>query len=87
MLETLDHDGKNCFVTLTYAPNPEGGPYNLNPLDTQKWLKRLRKRVGKLRYYLVGSTVTKLNDPTITQLCLEFLRALEVRSLEGRANV
>lgn len=59
MLETLEHEGQCCFVTLTYAPNGEGGPFHLAPKDTQRWLKRFRKahyiRHGaRVRYYLVG---------------------------------
>lgn len=55
MLENLEHEGKSCFVTLTYA----GCPTDLDPSHTQRWLKRLRKALNvreptRLRYHLVG---------------------------------
>lgn len=55
MLESLTH-GDSSFVTLTYDDEflPEGG--SLDPVDPQKWLKRIRKAFhpAKLRYFLVG---------------------------------
>lgn len=56
MLEKRLHEF-SCFVTLTYDDDhfPEGG--SLDPSHTQKWLKRLRRRLGPerpLRYFLNG---------------------------------
>lgn len=55
LLESYKH-GDSCFVTLTYDREhlPEGG--SLEPVDSQKWLKRLRQafKGKKIRYYLVG---------------------------------
>lgn len=53
MLEAAKH-AASSFATLTYADEnlPEGG--SLVPRDMQLWLKRLRKEVGPLRYFLVG---------------------------------
>lgn len=50
MLEALDYPNNCSFVTLTYANDPR----ELFPEHTRKWLDRLRKRVGPIRYYLVG---------------------------------
>lgn len=55
VLESMCHP-ENAFITLTYDDNnlPPGG--TLVPADTQKWMKKLRKRYPpkSLRYYLVG---------------------------------
>jgi hypothetical protein len=40
----------NAFVTLTYADAPR----DLSVRDYQLWLKRMRRRVGKFRFFLVG---------------------------------
>lgn len=54
-LESQKH-GDSSFVTLTYDDEhiPTGG--SLEPKDTQKWLKRLRKVLApqKVRYFLAG---------------------------------
>ena len=45
---------KSCFVTLTYAPEnlpPDG---SLQVKDFQRFMKRLRKKHGKLRYFHCG---------------------------------
>jgi len=45
---------ENCFVTLTY--NDQNLPVNgsLNYSDFQKFMKRLRKICGKVRFYMCG---------------------------------
>lgn len=44
----------NCFVTLTYSPErlPRSG--SLDPDHLELFWKRLRRKVGKLRYYAIG---------------------------------
>lgn len=58
MLESLHHAGKSTFVTLTYAedkiPKDAEGIPTLSTRDVRDWLKRLRKAVGKVRYFVVG---------------------------------
>lgn len=51
--EATTHE-RNCFLTLTYDDNhlPEYG--SLRYTDTCKFLKRLRKAFGSMRYYMVG---------------------------------
>lgn len=53
ILEAKLHE-RNSFVTLTYdqAHYPESGSLSLG--DYQRFLKRLRKRVGAFRYFIVG---------------------------------
>lgn len=51
MLEAGQH-AHNSYVTLTYDKEPPGG--NLSLRDVQLWLKRLRKSVGPVRYFVVG---------------------------------
>lgn len=59
LLEAQDHE-HNSFVTLTYSPEhlptTKQGVPALRIGDYQRWLKRLRKRLGQqhLRYFLVG---------------------------------
>lgn len=60
MHEVKMHDGKACFVTLTYSQ--ENAPWvsdfqaTLVKKDVQDFMKRLRKRCqpAKIRYYLCG---------------------------------
>jgi len=54
------HDN-NCFLTLTYDEDKvprlwNGGPETLLKKDFQKFMKRLRKRLGpgEIRYYMCG---------------------------------
>lgn len=51
--EAMCHE-KNSFVTMTYSPEfyPKDG--SLHHEDCQKFLKRLRKKIGKFRYFLCG---------------------------------
>lgn len=45
---------ENCFITLTYADEhlPKDG--SLDYVDFQKFMKRLRKSAGQLRFYMCG---------------------------------
>lgn len=58
---------KQYFVTLTY--NTDSVPISpntfmtLDPTHITKYLKRLRKQVGKLRYYLCGEYGTRFKRP------------------------
>lgn len=45
---------RNSFVTLTYAPEHLPPDWSLEPKEVQRWLKRLRERVGPFRYYGCG---------------------------------
>ncbi|QXP08502.1 MAG: replication initiator protein [Arizlama microvirus] len=56
------HDD-NSFITLTYEDKhiPEHG--SLQYEDLQKFWKRLRKEIGKLRYFAVGEYGDKENRP------------------------
>lgn len=49
----------NCFITLTYRNNP----IELNLRDYQLFLKRLRKKIGKFRYFLCGEYGSKKQRP------------------------
>jgi len=49
----------SSFVTLTYKDNP----VSLVPRDATLFLKRLRKRVGSFRYFLVGEYGDKFGRP------------------------
>lgn len=49
----------NCFITLTYRNNP----IELNLRDYQLFLKRLRKKIGKFRYFLCGEYGSKKRRP------------------------
>lgn len=59
MDELKFHNGVGCFCTLTYAET-DG---NLCRRDFQLFLKRLRKRVGKIRYFGCGEYGGKSNRP------------------------
>jgi hypothetical protein len=54
---------QNCFVTLTYDDEhlPDYG--SLHRPDIQKFLKRLRKKVGKLRTFYCGEYGDQLERP------------------------
>lgn len=57
LLNELDYHKESCFITLTYRNDElsEGG--NLCKSDLQKFIKRLRKKLFKLKkikYYAVG---------------------------------
>ena len=58
MLESKDYK-KNCFITLTYKNNP----VTLKKKDYQDFFKRLRKRIGKFRYFLCGEYGSKGKRP------------------------
>ncbi|QXP08338.1 MAG: replication initiator protein [Arizlama microvirus] len=53
----------NCFLTLTYNDKnlPKDG--SLVPRDVKLFLMRLRKRVGRFRYFLAGEYGAKLGRP------------------------
>jgi len=53
----------NSFVTLTYDEQHLPENQNLNYKHLQDFWKRLRKRVGPLRYYSVGEYGDKTNRP------------------------
>lgn len=47
--ESTQHE-RNCFVTLTY----QNAPPRINKRDLQLFFKRLRRSVGRLRYFACG---------------------------------
>lgn len=53
----------NSFITLTYADQHLPTHNSLQYEDLQKFWKRLRKHVGKLRYYAVGEYGDKTLRP------------------------
>lgn len=62
MHESQMHD-VSCFLTLTYAQEPENG--SLNKKHCQDFLKRLRSRIEptKVRFFLCGEYGEKLGRP------------------------
>lgn len=58
MHEASLHDD-NCFITLTYAVDPG----SLVPENFVKFMKRLRKKYGKMRYYQCGEYGAKFSRP------------------------
>lgn len=56
--EAQMHD-RSSFVTLTFAEDPG----TVCKKDLQLWLKRLRKKMGKLRYYACGEYGEKFGRP------------------------
>lgn len=44
----------NCFITLTYDDKHVPHDYSLDYVDFQLFLKRLRKKHGKLRFFMCG---------------------------------
>jgi len=55
MLESYGHAAdRQCFVTLTFAPDRYPADGSLRKSDLQLFFKRLRKRVGAVRYFAVG---------------------------------
>lgn len=50
LLEATAHPGRSVFATLTYDREVS----SLSIRDCQLWLKRLRKRVGKIRVFYCG---------------------------------
>lgn len=87
ILESAKHAG-SCFVTLTYDDKhlPLGG--TLEPDDTQKWLKRLRKIISpeKIRYFLVGEYGEKANRPHY-HVALFGLDQLKAGGDDGKSGV
>jgi len=53
MLEAAQHEAK-CFVTLTYDDDHLPDDKSLNHKHAQLWLKKLRHRVGKVRFFFGG---------------------------------
>lgn len=61
--EAQMHDD-NCFVTLTYAPEHLPSPPSLCLPDFQKFMKRLRKAIGKrVRFFHCGEYGEKVGRP------------------------
>lgn len=63
-VESTDHE-ESCFITLTY--DEENLPYDdsLQPVDLQRFIKRLRKRISprRIRFYSVGEYGGKFQRP------------------------
>lgn len=56
--ESLYHE-QNCFLTLTYATPPE----KLSVPDTQRFMRKLIKRVPNVRYFMCGEYGEKTGRP------------------------
>lgn len=54
---------RNCFLTLTYAPEFLPADGSLQKRHMQLFWKRLRKRFGRVRYYMCGEYGSQLNRP------------------------
>lgn len=52
-LEAFTHPG-SVFVTLTYDEDQYPSDGSVDKKELQLWLKRYRKKVGKVRYFAVG---------------------------------
>jgi len=53
----------NCFVTLTYADDKLPDDGNLRKEDFQKFLKRLRHKTGRFRYFHCGEYGERFGRP------------------------
>lgn len=53
MLEAAQY-GDNAFITLTYAPEHQPEDQSVSPRISSLFIKKLRKRGFKFRYFLVG---------------------------------
>nr|QJB19632.1 MAG: replication initiator protein [Microvirus sp.] len=65
------HD-ENCFITLTYSDDvlengnyyiPDSENFSLRVDDFQKFMKRLRKKIGKVRFFHCGEYGSKTERP------------------------
>lgn len=75
----------NCFVTLTYRPDalPERG--SLHYGDFQRFMKRLRKQYGPVRFYMCGEYGEQLDRPHF-HACLFGLDFSADRIVHKRSN-
>lgn len=62
MHEAELHD-LNCFLTLTYSDAYLPGDRSLEPRSVQLWMKRLRKRIGPVRFFLCGEYGERTSRP------------------------
>lgn len=53
----------NAFITLTYAPEHLPADRSLNKAHFQRFMKNLRHRAGKVRYYHCGEYGAQLSRP------------------------
>lgn len=64
--EHVANGAPGTFATLTYAPDfiyaPLGAP-SVSPQHVTRWLKRLRKRYGKVRYFVAAEYGDKGGRP------------------------
>lgn len=64
---------RNCFITLTYAPEHLPSPPSLNVRDFQLFLKKLRKEYGpKIRFFHCGEYGDQLGRPHYHACLLNF---------------
>ncbi len=71
MHEASLHDS-NSFVTLTYADEHLPPGASLRKADFQKFMKRLRKRVGRVRFFHCGEYGEELQRPHYHALLFGF---------------
>lgn len=62
MLEAAQYED-NCFVTLTYAPELLPDDMSVYPAIASAFIKRLRKKTEKIRYFAVGEYGDKSGHP------------------------
>jgi hypothetical protein len=62
LLEQRTHD-KNAFVTLTYDDDHLPDDLSVSKDEMQRYIKRLRKLVGSVRYFAVGEYGDKSDRP------------------------
>nr|UXQ87924.1 MAG: replication initiation protein [Microvirus sp.] len=54
---------ENCFLTLTYSPQYLPLDQSIDIQETQKFLKRLRKKTGTIRFFACGEYGDQLGRP------------------------
>lgn len=62
MFESQFYDS-NCFITLTYSEDQCPYPPSLDYSHFQKFMKRLRRKVGSLRFFCAGEYGDKFGRP------------------------
>lgn len=82
MLEAQAYE-KTSFVTLTYSPENLPSPPSLNYEHFQKFMKRLRKRFGHVRFFMCGEYGESTRRPHY-HACFFGIDFADDRRLHGR---
>lgn len=83
LLEAKKHEA-NSFVTLTYSEDHEPADRSVSVRDLQLFCKRLRRRVGKFRYFAVGEYGDTTQRPHYHLACFGASDAVAVDESWGR---